>query len=263
MRDLLAVDYATVTDVAAGLEQLEAYCLPRRDRRGVFITAYLEITRSLAAELQAGGFTDSLWSARYLVCFGNLYRRALLAYEEGHLEEVPKSWQIAFDAARDQTGLVLQHLILGINAHINHDLALALGEVGIGADRDARYRDHARVNTILEEATGRLKTQVSTLHAPILQRLDWVAGRINDDITNFSIPRARDHAWGFAIAIEGAKSRGERALLLRTLDDQAAVMARLVLSPASRHPVLLRVVRTAERVDGALRRVVGAIGGIR
>ncbi len=263
MRELLAEDYSTVTDVAAGLERIEAYCLPRRDRRGVFVTAYLEITRALAAELQAGHFADSLWSARYLVCFGNLYRRALLAYEEGDRASVPKSWCIAFDSARAGSGFVLQHLILGINAHINHDLALALGEVGLGHDRTTRYADHARVNAVLEEATERLKRQVSVRHAPILQRLDWVAGRLDDELTRFSIPRARDHAWGFAVALEGARTAEEGALLRRTLDEQAAVMARLILAPPTRHPLLLRVVQGAERADGVLRKIVGAIGGIR
>ncbi|MEX2572308.1 MAG: DUF5995 family protein [Gemmatimonadota bacterium] len=263
MRDILQTEFASVGDVVAGLERLEAHCLPRRDRRGVFATAYLQITRAIQAEIIAGSFHDDAWAARYLVCFGNLYREALLAYEIEETRAVPRAWCMAFDEARNGTGLVIQHLVLGINAHINHDLALALGEVGIDPEREKKYQDHARVNEVLEAATERLKTQVSTMYAPLLQRLDWVAGRLDDDFTRFSIPRARDHAWGFAVAIAGARSDGDRSLLLRTLDEQAAVMARWILSPPTRHPMLLRAVKVAARADSAVRRALDLFGGSR
>lgn len=255
MEEILTAKFGSVGEVRLALERVEAHCLARRDRRGVFATAYLQITRALEAEIAREGFRDPAWTGRYLVEFGNLYRQALLACERGETAAIPKAWRIAFDAAREGRGLVIQHLVLGINAHINHDLALALGRVGIDPERSGRYEDHTRVNAVLEASTAALKSQVSRRHAPLLQRLDWVAGRLDDDLTRFSIPRARDHAWSFAVAIAGAHGASERELLLRALDEQAAVLARLVLSPPTHHPMLLRVVRSAERADAALRRV--------
>ncbi len=257
LRALLEAEYATTAEVAASLEAVEAYCLPRRDRRGIFCTAYLRITRALDSEMETAGFRDPDWMARYLVCFANLYRRALLAYELGDRPAVPKAWRIAFDAARDGTGLVIQHLVLGINAHINHDLAVALGEVGIDPDRATRYADHTRVNEVLGRATAELKESVGTMYAPLLNRLDRAAGTLDDELTAFSIPKARDHAWGFAVAITGSRSSAERTLLRRALDDQAAVLARVILSRPTRHPWLLRGVRVLERIDKAARRLFG------
>jgi hypothetical protein len=261
IREWFAVEFASIREVADGLERLEGFCLPRRDRRGIFATAYLQITRAIETAIAAGVFHDPEWVTRYLVGFGNLYRQALVAYEVGDRANVPKAWRIAFDEARDGTGLVIQHLILGINAHINHDLAIALAEVGIDPDRPRKFDDHRRVNEVLALATESLKSQVSTMYAPLLQRVDWVAGRLDDDATRFSIPRARDHAWSFAVALVAARSEPERGLLLRSLDEQAAVMAQLVLAPVTRHPVLLRTVRTADRVDRAVRRFWGKLGG--
>jgi hypothetical protein len=257
LRALLETEYATTAEVATSLEAVEAYCLPRRDRRGIFCTAYLRITSALEAELETAGFRDPDWVARYLVCFANLYRRALLAYEVGDRPAVPKAWRIAFDAARDGTGLVIQHLVLGINAHINHDLAVALGAVGIDPDRATRYADHTRVNEVLGRATAELKESVGTMYAPLLNRLDRVAGSLDDQLTAFSIPKARDHAWTFAVAITGSRSGAERALLRRALNDQAAVLARVILSRPTRHPWLLRGVRVLERLDAAARRLFG------
>ncbi len=245
----LTAEFLTVADVAACLEAVEMDCLGRRDRRGVFVTAYLEITRAIAAALEGDTFDDPEWTGRYLICFANLYRAALLACEAGDTEAIPKSWRIAFDAARNGEGLVLQHLILGINAHINHDLALALGAIGIDPDRPRRYADHTKVNEVLERATVDLKREVSRKHSPLLERLDWIAGRFDDEATKFSIPKAREHAWSFAVALAGARTTEEEALLRRTLDQQAAVLAELILAPTRRHPILYRIVRIAGQID--------------
>lgn len=256
LKERLAAEFLNVSEVALCLEAVELDCLSRRDRRGVFATAYLEITRAIGAALEGEVFDDPIWTGRYLICFANLYRRALLACETGDTGTMPKSWRIAFDAAREGSGLVLQHLMLGINAHINHDLALALGEVGIDPERPRRYDDHTKVNEVLERATVNLKREVSRKHAPILERLDWIAGRFDDEATKFSIPKAREHAWSFAVALAGARSEAERELLKRTLDEQASVLARLILAPTRRHPILLRIVHLAERIDAWIWRVL-------
>jgi hypothetical protein len=245
----LRTAYRTVDDVILGLGRIEQHYLARRDRRGVFATAYLEITRAIERSRTDGAFRDAEWSARYLIRFANLYREALLNYEEGRGARVPKAWRISFDAARADTGLVIQHLVLGINAHINHDLAIALHDVGIDPERAIRYADHVQINLVLERATERMKHRVASLYAPILLRLDRAVGRLDDDVTNFSIPKAREHAWAFAVALTGTRSEPERALLRRALDDQAAVLARMVLAPPTRHPLFLDTVRFVERLD--------------
>jgi len=258
----LRTAYRTVDDVIHGLGRIEQHFLARRDRRGVFATAYLEITRAIERSRTDGGFLDSRWTARYLVRFANLYRTALLDYEEGRSGRVPKAWRISFDAARADTGLVIQHLVLGINAHINHDLAIALHEVGIDPERAKRYADHVQINRILERATEGMKHRVAALYAPILLRLDRAVGRLDDDVTNFSIPKAREHAWAFAVALAGTRSEGDHALLRRALDDQAAVLARMVLAPPTRHPLFLNTVRFVERLDSLASRVPRAFSPI-
>ena len=262
LRTLLEPELTTIPQVAVLLEGVEAHCLLRRDRRGVFATAYLGITRAVEGEIQAGAFHDAAWATRYLVAFGNLYRRALLAWESGDHAAVPKAWRIAFQCAGEGWGLVIQHLLLGINAHINHDLAVALAQVGIDPDRPLRYADHTHINAVLEGATEQLKAGVSAKYAPILERVDWIAGRLDDDLTRFSIPKARDHAWSCAVALAAARGETERSILLRALDEQAGVLAGAILAPPTRHPVLLRTVRSAERADAAVRRVGSAFRGI-
>jgi hypothetical protein len=93
----LRVAYRDVDEVLTAFDALQARFLDARDRRGVFIAAYVLISRELARRLHAQAFRDDAWVARYLVAFANLYRQALLGYESGG--EVPKAWRFAFDAA--------------------------------------------------------------------------------------------------------------------------------------------------------------------
>jgi hypothetical protein len=213
----LQKQYQSVSEVIENFKWLENYFLNHNDLRGVFVTAYLHITQSIGAAIRENSFINNSWSVEYLICFANLYRIALLNYEKGKSDQVPKSWRIAFDLANDNKGFVIQHLLLGINAHINHDLALALNEVSIARNRDDKYQDHTDINIILEKATDGLKRNVAEKYAPILKRLDRGFGTLDDEITEFSIPKAREHAWSMALALNSAQTDLERAILKRSL----------------------------------------------
>jgi hypothetical protein len=245
--------FRTTDDVRTGLTTLEQHFLSTGDRRGVFLTAYRTITAAVEAQCAAGGFRDNAWVEQYLIAFGTLYRDALVADVAGDAARVPKAWRLAFDAARQRRGWVIQHLILGVNAHINHDLALALLTAGIDPDRATRYADHTAVNAVLERATPALKAQVSALWAPILTRLDQTAGTLDDEVIAFSIPKARDHAWAMAVAIDATRGSVGEQMVRSTLDEQAAVVARLVLAPPVATPVVDRSKRLLERVDRVVR----------
>jgi hypothetical protein len=250
IEEIFSEEFRSVEDVIDKLSRFEQCCLGNHDLRGVFATAYLLITRSIHAHLDDGLFRNDEWSKTYLVRFGNLYREAVLNDESNNGQPVPKSWNFSFETSRKKEGLIIQHLLLGINAHINHDLAVALYDVGIDPDRDDKYTDHILINQILEQSTDSLKKEVGIKYAPILKRLDRKTGRISDDVTNFSIPKARDHAWSFAIALTRASGRNEQEILRKTLDDQAAVLARLIMASPTRHPRFTRTVSFLKWVDG-------------
>lgn len=249
-------EYQSVPEVINNFQWLENYFFVRDDLRGVFTTAYLHITQSIGAAIEEDLFEDSLWSQNYLICFANLYREAILNYEENNLDLVAKSWRQAFDLANQKEGFVLQHLLLGINAHINHDLALALNHVKIDPNRDQKYKDHTDINIILEKATEGLKQTVADKYAPILHRLDQSFGTLDDEITNFSIPKAREHAWSMAIALTSAQTNLERRILQKSLDEQAAVLARLILASPTRHPKVKETVSIAKWINQKIDRVI-------
>lgn len=235
--------YASLDQVVAGLAALEARALALGDRRAVFLTVYGQMSREMQRRVELGLFRDNTWVAQYTVAFANLYREACEAYDAGRI--VPKSWRIAFDTAKKGAALVSQDLLLGINAHINNDLALALERVSIDPRRDERLADHMTVNDVLRSLTDAVSERISALYAPGLAELDACAGTLDEEVSNFSLGVARENAWEAAVALANARSELERRAVRRLLEIRAAAVARLILVP-NLSPALVHVCRRME-----------------
>jgi hypothetical protein len=245
----LALDapYASLDDVVASLAEVERTFRERRDRRAIFPTAYLTITRAIGQGVAAARFEDPPWVARYGLAFANLYRTALRDWERGARAAVPTAWRIGFATSQAGEALLAQDLLLGVNAHINNDLPLALVEAGIADDRARRHRDHTAVNRILGAATDALQDRVCEIYAPVLSLLDAALGRLDEEMALFSVERAREQAWVSALALANARSDAERGAVRRAIDAQAGVVARLVVAGAPARRRLTVLLRRLER----------------
>jgi hypothetical protein len=240
------VPFRTLDDVVDGLADLEARFRQVNDRRAVFLTLYGVVSAEIRARVARREFADNEWVRRYAVAFADLYRVALERYEAGDLAAVPKAWRLTFDAARGGGGLVVQDMLLGVNAHVNADLPHALTTVSIGPDRAARYRDHSAVNAVLGAVTERATQRLAALYAPGLTGMDEGAGSIDEIISAFSLEVARESAWESAVALANATSSFEVGLVTRLISTRSAAVARLLLSP-SRNPPLIEVCRRLEQ----------------
>ncbi len=238
-------------DAVAGLAALESRYRQRNDRRAIFLTLYGIVSTEMRARVAAKAFDDNAWVERYTVTFANLYREALVAYDAGDHARVPKSWRLCLDAAAGGSGLVLQDMLLGVNAHVNHDLPLALSAVSIEPDRERRYRDHSAVNAVLASVVERATERLAGLYAPGLRTMDDCAGPVDELLSAFSLEIARESAWEGAVSLANARSAFERALVMRLMATRAAAVARLLLAP-SRHAPFVAACRRIEQGTGWL-----------
>lgn len=76
------------------------------------------MTRNMLAAIKSGEFNDSVWVSILLHRFADYYFDALSAYEQ-ESEHTPAVWLRVHNAALSEDTLILQNLLLGINAHIN------------------------------------------------------------------------------------------------------------------------------------------------
>ncbi|MGH4019482.1 MAG: DUF5995 family protein [Pseudonocardiaceae bacterium] len=240
--------YQTIEDVIEGFARLEQAFLARRDRRGVFVVAYLKITQELQRRIDANQFHNSHWVADYGVAFANRYHQALAAYEREDRASVPEPWRISLDTSKAGSGLVMQDLMLGINAHINHDLAFALHEVGIDPDRNARYEDHTAVNAALRVATEEVQDRIAAMYATGLGVLDQLLGNLDEEFSLFSFQAAREHAWNMGAARVNARTELEQRLLTKTIENQSVLVSGLILTPNTPFPWLIEALRAVEQI---------------
>ncbi len=119
-----------------------------RSHLGVFPAMYRRVTASVLQAIRAGGFFDDDEVVEHLtIVFADLYFDAYDRYR-GH-DEAARCWLVAFEATESpQPRMILQHLLLGMNAHINLDLGLATYQAA-GDDLNAVKADFVKVNEIL------------------------------------------------------------------------------------------------------------------
>lgn len=249
--------YRTLDDVVSGLTALESRYRAAKDRRAIFASLYLLVSTEMRTRVMAGRFEDNEWVRRYAIAFANLYRQALLDYDAGRTQAVPKAWRLCFDMNRSGAGLVLTDMLLGVNAHVNHDLPYALSGISIEPDRQKRYRDHCQVNAALAAVTEAATQRIAALYAPGLTGLDRLACNFDEMLSAFSLEVARESAWESAVSLANARASGERDRVMMLIGIRAAAVARVLRAP-SLNPALIAACRKVEAGGGWLRLVASA-----
>lgn len=234
----------TLDAVIDALDRVVELSLERRSRVGYFAAVYRKVTAKVREGVATGFFDDAERMRRLDVAFANRYLSALRSYEAG--QRPTRSWELAFEATREARPIILQHLLVGINAHINLDLGIAAAETAPGAALPALRRDFDRVNEILASLIADIGHQIDDV-SPWIGLLDRIGGRHDDEVVRFSIEAARTAAWRFAVEL-APLDRDHWAGPIGAHDARVARLARLVLHPGLLSVGLL-VIRAREGSD--------------
>ena len=156
--------------------------------------------------------------------------------------------------------MLVQHVLLGVNAHINLDLAVAAAQTSPGEEIGGLKGDFDRVNQVLLDVLCRLQGALDEL-SPLLRGLDVVLGRFDEEILGFQVERARAESWDAAVLLAG-QTPDARQATVRMLDRYASGLGRVVLAPPFPVPAALQVIRFAERtpMGRAVARLDRALG---
>jgi Family of unknown function (DUF5995) len=219
---------------------------------GVFPAMYRSVTAAVRDAVRTGGFFDDDERVEHLtVVFADLYFDAYDRHR-GH-DEAPRCWAVAFDTAlAPSRRMILQHLLLGMNAHINLDLGLAT-VAAAGDDLPGIQGDFVRVNEILFQILDDLQGGLGAV-SPRMSWLDRLGGTWDERMMRLGIRTCRDMAWSFAERLATVDD-GDGAKALR--DDDAAWLARSMLRPLSPVNLVGRFVARAESRD--IRKIVAAL----
>lgn len=220
--------------------------IERNDKAGYFGAMYASVTRTVRARAAAGRFADPPRMERFVAAFADRFITADTAWQTG--APVTASWRLAFETAGRWRPIVLQHLLLGVNAHINLDLGVTAAELGRGS-LDALRADFDAVNDVLAELVDGCQGALDAV-SPWLDVADRLGGSTDEVLINFSLRRARDAAWASAVRLaplDGAV----RTAAIEELDHRTAGLGRLVAHPGLWPSTLLLAVRVRERAAPA------------
>ncbi|MEY2441149.1 MAG: hypothetical protein QOJ46_575 [bacterium] len=178
-------------------EQMVTLSAPMPPDDGVrgFNDLYLAVTRAVGTEFDEHPFEDPVFFSRLAPTFADMYFAAVAAVTAGG--QPSRVWEPLFAKRFEPNIAPLQFAIAGMNAHINHDLSLALvattNELGVGLELDTpHHRDHMRVNAILARVMQEVKGDLET---GIVPEIDKSLGTLDDLVANWSIEAARNNAW--------------------------------------------------------------------
>jgi hypothetical protein len=244
---------AAIQEMRRRFEPLGRSC----EHDAVFALAYLRTTQTYQwATEQPGFFAELPWMNHYDAVFAKYYFRAYDDYVAGRRASVPEAWLVAFDAARDRNVTGSGSLLLGMNAHVNRDLAFVLAAIGlVQPDGTSRKADHDKVNQFL-----------NLVLEPLLREL---SARFDPDVIDVPTPLGvgytallqllvlwRETAWRNAELLVSASTEEAKSLVAQQVETDAALEAHsLALANAYLPPLTSSAIRdaycTAHRDDAA------------
>ena len=244
---------ASIDEVLAQLDAVIARAKRARSRAGYFAALYRAVTARVQQGIRDGRFEDGPRMERFDVLFAVRYLDAEAAWRAGR--PVHGCWRVAFETAGRWPPLVLQHLLLGMNAHITFDLAISAAEVAPGAALPALERDFLTINEVLVELIDEVQERLAAV-SPWLGILDRVADRSDEAVCGWAMRRVRGCAWEGARRLASCGG-AERDAEIARLDALATALALPILAPG---PVA-RVVRLGVRLgeSGDVPRIIDVL----
>lgn len=234
---------ARIENVIDRLDTIVAESRASDDRRGYFASLYKRVTVRVHELIRAGRFENPDRVDVLDDAFAQRYFDAYDAYRSGGTPT--RSWRIAFDAATSRRPIILQHLFLGMNAHINLDLGVAAAAISTPADLIALQRDFFEVNRVLAEMVDGVQARLASV-SPWIGLVDRFGGRADEALARKAIDVARGEAWKAAENLIRSADEDDRFERMRALDDTVAGVASRIYRPDLVTRVALMLVRRRE-----------------
>ncbi|MHA4811665.1 DUF5995 family protein [Flavitalea flava] len=216
----------TIDDLLLQLEKIISDSQQKNDRAGYFAALYYKVTSRVKEGITKNEFGNGAQMERLDVLFANRYLDALEKWRSGG--ELTDSWKLAFNATKKSSALILQQLLLGINAHINLDLGIAavetMGDLPIGDIE----KDFDSINIILGSLTYEVINDINRM-SPLISLLGLHSGNTESILIQFSISNARDGAWCFAEDLS-KKTGADKTAFIRERDKSIAKLASTLIN---------------------------------
>lgn len=219
----------TIINVIEELDAIINESITTNSRMGLFAYIYRRTTAEIAAEIALGNFNDNPGLEVLDVEFANLYLDAYKAHKSR--QPVSASWAFVFNQVEEPLTIV-QHIMLGMNVHINLDLAVATATTMSGREILDIESDFNKVNGILLQITNEMQERLSRV-SPLMFLLDLVGKNTDEKIIDFSMRKARQQSWNSANLLWSLDQNQSRQAILG-IDQLVLKLNECIKSPKTR-----------------------------
>jgi hypothetical protein len=240
----------TIDDVIGRLDTIVEESIKDGSTTGYFAALYRRVTVAVKVAIEQEQFENNQRMEALDVHFANRYIEAYDMFTAG--EPVTRSWRAAFQETQNDSLIVLQHLLLGMNAHISLDLGISTAEVADKSDPLSIKKDFFTINAILGSLINDTQSRLTRFFRP-LGIIDRLLGPIDESLSLFSIAYARDKAWTMALELFLAEEDPQKKIIDSRDQKVSGFSAQLVRPPRISIRMLLWFIRRLERGDVASR----------
>jgi hypothetical protein len=228
----------SIPEVVKRLVEIRDYAastslLGENDGIASFAKLYHVITRRVGEMVESGEFQSSPFLVRLDIEFAERFFQALRSYA-ADVHTTPGVWRVLFDNRSDPNVAPVNFAVLGVNAHINFDLAHALiatwrRVAPDGEDTEtAQFHDYRLINKVFEIEMDGLREELDSILSNGPDGAPWDVGAnwICDLVVRFT----RDLAWDEAKRVwEQGASEAACEASERRLDATATFIGKQVL----------------------------------
>lgn len=222
----MAIPAKTIDEVLEELDRIIDTTVAENNFLGIFAYVYRRTTAQIKQAIQEKQFEDNERMELMDVTFANLYLTAFQQYS--HNLSCSASWEMAFNA-KNENITILQHVMLGMNAHINLDLGVAAATFEPGSSLPALKNDFMKVNQVLNGLVNEMQNRVTKV-SRFMILLDWMGKNTDELIINFSMAKAREQAWDLACYLSPFEDTAKQSVISKK-DMRIAAFGEILKSP--------------------------------
>ncbi|MCD0478441.1 DUF5995 family protein [Chryseobacterium sp. LC2016-29] len=235
----------TIEEVLKKLDEIILWSKANQSPVGYFACTYRIMTAQVLKGIQQKKFEDNPRMTLLDIAFATRYLDAWENYSKG--KKCTNSWYLAFEAAKNKDVLILQHIFLGMNAHINLDLGISAASIMPYRKIDPLKKDFENINSVIASINQNVQDSLNKICYPI-DLIDKLSNGRDNAVLDFAISKARDTSWATAVISSNTPIFFKESVI-NIVDYAAAKVASQILSPKLLSPTLAKELKKCESND--------------
>ena len=238
----------TIDEVVDAIDSIIEWSIGAESRLGYFAALYKRITIAVGVAVKQGAFEDGPRMERFDVGFAQRYFAAVNGhFHPRQFRNPTHSWQVTFDAADRAQPIIVQHMLVGVNAHIGLDLGIAAQQIAAGAQLPTLREDFNRLNAVLASQVSGVVEDINEI-SPVLADLYAVLQENQIHLIDEAVKASRDSAWRFAAILALSPDFLDPAAIL-TRDLHIAQQGALIYDPPGPVAAFVHAIAARESRD--------------